>query len=388
MKQICLLVTVAIVVLISGCSSDPSVETVTLECKVQEGGGMAFSQETDGISGTITFIRLPFPKPFTVEALDLLTGKTCQLARATADRPVIRTFQYSPDGTKFVVDMGDILDMEIYLGDNETGNLRRLTDNDIYDAEPAFSPDGKRIAFTRGGPIKRRIYIHDLDSGRERVTPLPAESVGTTKPQWVGDKEHLISVGLAHLDDKHPNTLHDTLAEIDLANDSAAIFYKNPYGVGRAQLSPDSSRLACVVQKPRDIAGFEYSYRIHSIDLRSKELRPVDCGPGPTERDGSLAWSGDGTFLAWIRSKHRDKKHVSKLMIHDFEKRRTRTVALPEPATEAGRLVCWSPDGKYVACLTSNKDRTEHNLLLVSMKDKSVRKVLTDSSPMQLCSWR
>lgn len=354
---------------------------------------VAFSQETDGISGTITFIRLPFPKPYTVETLDLVTGRTCQLVSATADRPVIRTFQYSPDGTKFVVDMGDILDMEIYLGDNETGNLRRLTDNDIYDAEPAFSPDGKRIAFTRGGPIKRRIYIHDLDSGREWATPLPPESVGTIKPQWVGDKEQLISVGLAHLDDKHPDTLHDTLAEIDLANDSAAIFYKNPYGVGRAQLSPDSTRLACVVQKPRDIAGFlggliGYSYRIHSIDLRSKELRPVDWGPGPTERDGSLGWSGDGTFLAWIRIKQTDKKHASKLMIHDFEKRRTRTVALPEPATQAGRLVCWSPDGEYIACLTTNEDRTEHNLLLVSVKDKSVRKVLTDNSPMQLCSWR
>ncbi len=367
---------------------------------------VAFSEESDGISGTITFIRLPFPKPYTVESLDLVTGKTCQLVRATADRPVIRTFQYSPDGTKFVVDMGDILDMEIYLGDSETGNLRRLTDNDIYDAEPAFSRDGKRIAFTRGGPIKRRIYIHDLDSGREWPTPLPAESVGTTQPQWVGDKEQLISVGLAHLDEKNPDTLHDTLAEIDLEHNSAVIFYKNPYGVGRSQLSPDSTRLACVVQKPRDIAGFlgrlgwmmnidaykvvglEYSYRIHSIDLRSKKLRSVDCGPGPTERDGSLAWSGDGTSLAWMRIKETDKKHASKLMIHDFNKRRTRTVALPEPATQAGRLVCWSPDGEYVACLTSNKDRTEHNLLLVSMKDQRVRKVLTDNSPMQLCSWR
>lgn len=367
---------------------------------------VAFSQETAGISGTITFIRLPYPKPYTVESLDLVTGKTCQLVRATADCPVIRTFQYSPDGTKFVVDMGVILDMDIYLGDSQTGNLRRLTDNDINDAEPAFSPDGKRIAFTRGSPLKRRIYIHDLDSGREWPTPLPAESVGTMKPQWVGDKEQLISVGRAHLDDKNPATRHYTLAEIDLEHDSAALFYKNPYGIFRAQISPDSTRLACVVQKSRRIAGFlgmlgymlnidaykvvgfEYSYQIHSVDLRSKKLRPVDWGRRPTEKDGSLAWSRDGTFLAWIRGKQTEKGHVSKLMIHDFEKRMTRTVALPEPATQAGRLICWSPDGEYVACLTSSKDRKEHNLLLVSVKDKSVRKVLTDNSPMQLCSWR
>ncbi len=362
--------------------------TVILICPV-----VAFSEESDGISGTITFMRFPFPKPCTVESLDLVTGKTRQVVSATAERPVIRTFQYSPDGTKFVVDMGDGVDMEIYLGDSETGNLRRLTDNEIYDAEAAFSPDGKRIAFTRGGPIKRRIYIRDLNSGREWPTPLPAESVGTIKPQWVGDKEQLISVGLAHLSEKNPATLHDTLAEIDLEHDSAAIFYKNPYGVGRSRLSPDSTRLACVVQKPRDIGGFfggllGYSYRIHSIDLRSKKLRAVDWGPGPTERDGSLAWSGDGTFLAWIRLKETDKKHASKLMIHDFKKRRTRTVALPEPATQGGGLVCWSPDGEYIACLTSNQGRTEHNLLLVSVKDQSVRKVLTDNSRMQLCSWR
>jgi TolB protein len=68
---------------------------------------------------------------------------------------------------------------DIYAADADGGNLTRLTDNDVYDAECAISPDGRRIVFTslRDGDLD--LYLMDAD-GRHvrRLTDAPGYDGG------------------------------------------------------------------------------------------------------------------------------------------------------------------------------------------------------------------
>ena len=68
---------------------------------------------------------------------------------------------------------------DIYAADVDGGNLTRLTDNEVYDAECAISPDGKRIVFTslRDGDLD--LYLMDAD-GRNvrRLTDTPGYDGG------------------------------------------------------------------------------------------------------------------------------------------------------------------------------------------------------------------
>jgi Tol biopolymer transport system component len=68
---------------------------------------------------------------------------------------------------------------DIYAADADGGNLTRLTDNQVYDAECAISPDARRIVFTslRDGDLD--LYVMDAD-GRNvrRLTDTPGYDGG------------------------------------------------------------------------------------------------------------------------------------------------------------------------------------------------------------------
>jgi Tol biopolymer transport system component len=68
---------------------------------------------------------------------------------------------------------------DIYAADAGGGNLTRLTDNQVYDAECAISPDGRHIVFTslRDGDLD--LYVMDAD-GRNvrRLTDTPGYDGG------------------------------------------------------------------------------------------------------------------------------------------------------------------------------------------------------------------
>ncbi|MFQ5827735.1 MAG: TolB family protein [Candidatus Methylomirabilia bacterium] len=68
---------------------------------------------------------------------------------------------------------------EIFSADLDSGRLRRLTDNDGYDAEGAISPDGRQIVFTslRNGDLD--LYLMDADGDNlRRLTDRPGYDGG------------------------------------------------------------------------------------------------------------------------------------------------------------------------------------------------------------------
>ena len=60
---------------------------------------------------------------------------------------------------------------ELYYADIDGGNVRRLTNNDVYDAEVSVSPNGERIVFTRQIDGKLDVWVMNADgSGQRQVT--------------------------------------------------------------------------------------------------------------------------------------------------------------------------------------------------------------------------
>ncbi len=57
---------------------------------------------------------------------------------------------------------------EIYMADLDGKNVKRLTNNKVYDAEVSISPDGKTIAFTRQIDGKLDIWLMDADGSNQR----------------------------------------------------------------------------------------------------------------------------------------------------------------------------------------------------------------------------
>lgn len=60
---------------------------------------------------------------------------------------------------------------ELYMSDPDGKNVKRLTNNDVYDAEVAVSPDGKWIVFGRDESGKNDLWVMKADgSGEYQVT--------------------------------------------------------------------------------------------------------------------------------------------------------------------------------------------------------------------------
>jgi len=347
---------------------------------------LALSEKPEHFAGTITFIRLPFPQPYTVERIDLATGKTQQLVQATIDRPEIRDFCYSPDGTYFLVTMGSgdnwYANTEIYISEKGCKKLKKLTDNNIYDGDPAWSPDGKRIAFTRGFGIAGRVLVLDLGLGQEQKVPTIGLRI-TRSPAWLPDSRRLV-VTAKPLDSDHGMW---GFVEINISKGAVRWLYRGNFLGGHPFVSPDGTRLACIVQSPRRNFDWrrehEFVYHVHVLNLNTEKMQPIGSGPIAFEQDLLSVWSPDGKQLAWFR--RNKKKRTFQVLVYNFEVKKLQKIRLPGD-TPGGYSLVWSPDGKHLACVTSEQPQT-YTLRVVTLKSGKSREVLTSKSQIQLLYW-
>lgn len=92
--------------------------------------------------------------------------------RKIYDQPLPDSFVSTIDGNQFLIARGKKLDREIFLIDREGNELKRLTNNEFVDTDPAFSPDGSLIAFrsSRGEDptSKEEIWVMNADGSDPR----------------------------------------------------------------------------------------------------------------------------------------------------------------------------------------------------------------------------
>jgi len=102
-----------------------------------------------------------------------------------ADLPNYRNSRepaWSPDGTKIAFVSNLEGNYEIYIGDVNSGDVARLTNDISDDRHPTWSPDGLKIAFSSNRDGNWNIYLIDIDgSNPTRLTEDPGDDV---EPSW------------------------------------------------------------------------------------------------------------------------------------------------------------------------------------------------------------
>jgi len=177
--------------------------------------------------------------------------------------------------------------------------LRRITDNDVYDAECAFSPDGKWICFTRGAGKDADIYVMRADgSGAVKVVGEAGYDGG---PFFSPDGKRLV-----YRSDRKGNDLLQIFVA-DLAFDDAG----NITGMKQErQLTNDNN----VNWGPYWHPGGNYIvYATSAHGHQNYELYLMrDDGTQPTRvtyKDGAdvlPSFSADGKWLLWTSKRTAD----------------------------------------------------------------------------------
>jgi TolB protein len=122
--------------------------------------------------------------------------RTGERSRVSARIGVNSAPQFSPDGTMLALTLsGSGGNLDIWLLDLRTQQLRQLTDDPSVDTEPAWSPDGRSIYFTSdrsGGP---QIYKLDV-ANPQRVQRITFGSTYDARPRVSPDGRMLAFVTL------------------------------------------------------------------------------------------------------------------------------------------------------------------------------------------------
>jgi len=202
------------------------------------------------------------------------------LRRLTFSTAVDENPSWSPDGRHIVFDSNrDAGFSEIYRIDADGGGLVRLTDSGA-DYEPSYSPDGTRIAFASGRDGNWEIYSMNADgSGQTDLTNDPADDFSA--PAWA------------------PNG--SRLAFSSLRGGNRDLYAMNANGSGVTRLttdagvdddpawSPDGTQLAF----SSDRAGGQP--QVFLVAANGSTVTPVTSGqPGPNDEP---AWAPAASVL-------------------------------------------------------------------------------------------
>ena len=209
---------------------------------------------------------------------------------------------WSPDSRHIAIEArpigGGMWDAgQIVIGAVDDPGAVRLGGPDVFGSDPAWSPDGRRIAFHR--------------------TPCCGESLDSL---WVIDVDGSNAYEVA------PNI------EDPRVTDMTSPTRSNRTSLGAPSWSADGRRLAFLGQGVGDLRD------VYVVDADGRNLRNVSNSP---EEENGVAWSPDGTRLAYVRNRDPSDSNAF-FLVADADGSNARPVAGPPLSPY---LLIWSPDG-------------------------------------------
>jgi hypothetical protein len=215
----------------------------------------------------------------------------------------------SPDGTRFAFlsELGN-LDVELYVGDAETGEVvRRLVRGANFDphfgslrfiaSAGTFSPDGRQFAFSALRAGADVLVVVDVETARIRHE-FRVPGVGElATPTWSPDGRTLVFSGLSGG--------YSNLYAVDIGSGQSRQLTTGRTADLHPSYSPDGSTLAFVTERgaESDLATLHFEgYRIGLLDVASGDITIV-----PATRGGAIninpEWSRDGGGLYFISNR-------------------------------------------------------------------------------------
>ncbi len=221
---------------------------------------------------------------------------------------------FSPDGAKMVFVAKSKGEDALMFYDVDKSNIymrKKFSFHNIL--SPDWSPDGKRIVFTALKENKRDVFVFDIAS--DTLTQLTDDLFDDVSPSWRKDSRNLIFSS----DRPHPlNPDPDSLSKANLY-------------VHHNVLMP---------------GGFEYGfYNLFSVDLDSKELRPLSVGNGQNK---SPEISPDGNKVAFISNRNGIENIYIAYLDSANADGNLKNYAVTDILTGI-RSISWSPDNKKLA---------------------------------------
>ncbi len=305
---------------------------------------------------------LPLVRPDGSAPFYLDRGNLLQTPARTISREPVLDSAYTPDGGRLAIltqPLG-LPNRNVSIVDVRTGVLTQFTGANIDDTSLSLSPDGSRILFTQSIFGVNRLYGLDLRTGA--VIPITDGSYRVSSPRWSPNGSALAYVRTV---DNNRNGYDATDPRTLWLTDPNGINQRqiSPAGAvdaGAPIWSPDGIHIAFAHRNDNDANG-----RISPADALQLAVADVATGVVNAVAAGiafqTVLWNPSGTRLAF-RGTTTDTNGDGFLSDADsptlWVMRSTDVVAAPLTSRNqvVGGAIAWSPDGTRLAYTIANHD--------------------------------
>jgi len=308
----------------------------------------------------------------------------------------------SPDGAQVCVSV-TTYDMEenkgttkLWLLSTFGGEPRPLTEAGEKDGEPRWSPDGARIAFVakREKDEEPQVWLIAPDGGEaRRLTRMPT---GVSGIKWFPDSRRLAfiswvwpdAIGYKALDERYKqhkdakvkahvveheqyrywdHWLSDgrvpRLYVVDVHSERITdLFAGTPYelplcdpSAGHYDIAPDGREIAFTFD-PAEEKRADHEHHIVALDLRAKKFRMLTTGSRLDH--SSPSYSPDGTWLALLTSNKR-RSHIAEDRIALIDRASGRLRGLPDAWDRSVNApLAWERDSSALLFTAEDRART------------------------------
>ena len=234
---------------------------------------------------------------------------------------------------------------ELYLMNDNGGEVRRLTDDAFKKGRPIWSPDGRYIVFMqdinsavpgRGQQI-HNFVMHANGKYPQNLT-LPLGIKGGNATWAPNGKSLLISIWR--------NKTHDIVA-LDIANSTFRYLTNNPAEQGGSTAPSWSPNGRHIVYEQTKIAHGRTLYKMDANGKNATELLP---GDGKTMRNFPR-WSPDGKYILYSETvfligQGAMGRAEDRIVIMRADGSNQRALSIPK--TWATGAACWAADGTQI----------------------------------------
>jgi len=252
---------------------------------------------------------------------------------------------YSPDGRQIVFSSNRTGNLDLWLFDRSSGQLRQLTDDPARDWDPGFTPDGSRILFSSGRG-RNHLEIWSIASDGSDARQVSHDGVDAENPTMTADGRWIVYTS--------GNPEHLGLFRIRPDGSEATQITSGNHTNG--EISPDG-RWALFVAS----SGFGGTLQFVEVEtgrLAARSIPVIASEAEPSITLGRGRWLGDGSEIAFVGT---DERGRSGIFVRQFDPDRDTSATIRKLAGFFDDVMTESfgvaPDGSSITLAVTRETR-------------------------------